>query len=176
MSKRKKSILGKITSSANHQVIPCNILLDEGPDSLAEVIRKYCDPQQPVVIISEGLINYFNLETVAQLWSRIARTLGNSVGGWYLLDNYGHFTDHPHFPLVQASSKALQVVARGGVHLHFDNDQEIRKMMSHCGFENIEVYEPKDYFDSLPVPKVNNDTLVRVIQGEKKKNREQSGG
>ena len=48
-----------------------------------------------VAVITEGLINYFNLDTVTPFWGRLAAGLRRFPLGVYLSDNYPLYTNMP---------------------------------------------------------------------------------
>ncbi|HAJ42199.1 MAG TPA: methyltransferase, partial [Alcanivorax sp.] len=70
MADRKRRLLAaKGFLSATHRVAPVNILAEDGPDSVAALLDGL-DPARPVAVITEGLINYFSLDTVTPFWGR----------------------------------------------------------------------------------------------------------
>lgn len=56
-----------------HVVVPCDALRDDGPMSLVEATAPYLDRDAPVLIVTEGLVNYFTRSDVEELWARLAR-------------------------------------------------------------------------------------------------------
>ena len=75
MADRKRRLLAaKGFLSATHRVAPVNILAEDGPDSVAALLDGL-DPARPVAVITEGLINYFSLDTVTPFWGRLAAGL-----------------------------------------------------------------------------------------------------
>ena len=50
-------------------------------------MNKYLNPDLPVVVITEGIVNYFDIETMKTIWRRISDLLNNFKKGIYLCDN-----------------------------------------------------------------------------------------
>ena len=86
MARRKREALSQIGSlKENHRVADLDILRDGGPGSLEELVGAM-DLAKGLVIITEGLLTYFDHETVEALWVRLARALRPFESGVYLAD------------------------------------------------------------------------------------------
>ena len=51
----------------NHRIVPVNVLLDEGPRSLASLVGTVLDPERRTAVITEGLLGYFDYRVVAEI-------------------------------------------------------------------------------------------------------------
>jgi hypothetical protein len=78
-------------------VVVCDILTDGGELSLAQLAEKHLDPSQPTVVITEGLVYYFDPTTIKGVWQRIRRMLKSGSGGsrpmWIKIAVKTHQTD-----------------------------------------------------------------------------------
>ena len=95
MAQQKHALLTKIDSLNNrHQVSICNILTEHSPDSVESLLKREFDPSKPVLVITEGLVNYFTLAHIGTFWIRLAKTLSQFSAGYYLTDVYPKVTQH----------------------------------------------------------------------------------
>jgi O-methyltransferase involved in polyketide biosynthesis len=86
MAQRKREALAQMDSlSDHHRVADLDILRDGGPGSLKS-LAETMDPARGLAIITEGLLVYFDDETVEALWARLARVLRPFSTGAYLAD------------------------------------------------------------------------------------------
>lgn len=162
MAKRKKALLEQAgLLGENHVVVPCNILLEHGEHSLESVAKKYLDPARPTVIITEGIINYFDLEIIKGLWSRINAILRSFSGGIYIADNMPHHSGH----IIKIWNRVVSMIARGGFYMHFHSDQEAEHTFKSLGFDEIRIYQPEFFRDKLPVISFGRrPSFLRVIK------------
>src|SRR5690554_7697303 len=85
MAARKAQLLNKLNRPTRHGVRSCNILEADGPDSIASVLNEL-DPTKKVIVITEGLVNYFPLPVIREVWSRLAKNLKRFPDAYYLTD------------------------------------------------------------------------------------------
>lgn len=143
-----------------HEVHDINALADDGPESLA-ALAATLDRTQGTAIITEGLINYFDTETVAGMWARFARVLSGFPTGLYLSDlhikavNKGVLTD--------AFMRGLSTFVRGRVHLHYDSAEAALQALRHSGFDHADLLRPSDFGHRLPDCRRSGADLVRVV-------------
>lgn len=161
MALRKRRLLDNGgLDSPNHHVAGMNALVDDGPDSLA-TLASALDPTQGTAIITEGLINYFDTETVVAMWQRFARVLSRFPRGLYLSDlhlgssNQGMATD--------LFMKMLSTFVRGQVHLHFNSDGEACDALREAGFDQAVLFDPRAFADRIPDCGERGAGLVRVV-------------
>jgi O-methyltransferase involved in polyketide biosynthesis len=132
-----------------HRVVALDALVDDGPESLAAVAAGL-DPSQGCAVITEGLVGYFDRDTVVGLWRRIAGVLRRFSRGVYLSDlNLSGDTQGSVF--VEGFRLALQAFARGRVHMHFATVDEVEAALRDAGFAHTTVHWPGRH-------------LVRVIE------------
>lgn len=148
----------------NHIIIDCDILASDGDITLENIAERYLDPGIPAVIITEGIINYFDIATMSIIWERIANLLRERSGGVYLSDNLSHKPAHPCYPLVKLWSRLVGVAARGRFHLHFYSDSEAMNVFRDAGFCEARVHHPENYRESLPIETSKKPSFIDVIE------------
>lgn len=143
MAARKAEVLRRNgLDSDHHTVTTIDAFADAGPESLA-ALASDLDPAVGTAVITEGLINYFPLESVLGLWPRIAAVL-RRTGGIYLSDLH---LDIHHDPLTLAAGAGLSVFVRGRVYLHFGSEDEALASLVGSGFNEAELLRPSDFTD-----------------------------
>jgi len=148
----------------NHQVMPVDILDESGDQSLETIINRTFDNREPVIVITEGLTSYFSLETISGFWERLANCLRERPGSVYLSESYLM----PKQPLLNGTLKSLGAllgsVTRSDVSFHFQDDTQALEHMTHCGFPNVTLHNPADYYRTVPIPESRHDPMIRVIE------------
>lgn len=104
------------------------------------------DPARPLVIISEGLINYFDKPLLAQLLKSIVEYGQPFQSLHYLTDLYPEPVKNKLAKVIWSSSKLLKLVSRSAFSFHFINPTEVREFFHVAGFNRVEVIQPKLYF------------------------------
>jgi O-methyltransferase involved in polyketide biosynthesis len=164
MAQRKRALLDQQgRDSSRHEVVDCNILALDTEDALEKVLARL-DLSQPVLVITEGLVNYFNLETISGFWSRLALALKAFPRGIYLTDNYPLYYDMPFYRTLKTLGALLGSVSRSDVTFHFGSDDEARAVFEEAGFDRLMIHNPADYYDQLDMPHSRGNPLVRVMQ------------
>jgi O-methyltransferase involved in polyketide biosynthesis len=147
-----------------HRVVPLNIFSTEGVDAMEVVAAKCFDRSQPLLVITEGLVNYFSLETISPFWQRLQQLLSGYAGGSYLTDNYPLFHDHPFHRTMKTLGGMLGAVSRSQVSFHFGSDEEASQHLRGLGFREVLIHNPRHYYDQLPVPRSRGNPFVRVVE------------
>lgn len=163
MAARKKALLEKIGHQPNHQVFPCNILESDGEQSIKALLGKL-DPNKKTLIVTEGLVNYFDLATIKTVWAQMAEGLKTFPEGYYVTDLYPDFVHHPSYKYVQFAQKLVGFFTRGQWPLHYRSDEAIQQGFSEDGFDDVEVHDPAEFYGKLNLPEVKTQTLVRIIR------------
>jgi O-methyltransferase involved in polyketide biosynthesis len=144
MLARKQRALDQIGAiGPNHRVEVLDVLLADGPASVAEIAGTL-DPERGVAIITEGLLNYLNTDAVVAIWERFAKTLKRFPHGLYLSDL--HLRDLQQ-PYVRFFRMALGRFVRGSVELHFDNAKVATGQLMACGFPDVQVLRASELDD-----------------------------
>jgi O-methyltransferase involved in polyketide biosynthesis len=136
MAERKRRALERIGSrSEQHRVRELDALSDSGPNSLPAVAAEL-DPEQGLVIITEGLLGYLPSDDVLDIWGRFAGVLEGFSAGRYISDiHIGAVQD----ATVRAFRVLLSMFVRGRVHLHFDAPGEVVDALRDSGFSGAKV-------------------------------------
>lgn len=100
------------------------------------------DPKKPLVIISEGLVNYFTKDMLNDLWTRLATGLKQFSIGVYLTDIYPEPVTRRMARLIWNSSKILKVMSRSAFAFHFVSPTEVINAMQSAGFLHSHVFQP----------------------------------
>ena len=165
MAARKHRLLSaQQCLSDQHRVVPLNIFSTDGVDAMENIAGKCFDRSQPLLVITEGLVNYFSLESISPFWQRLQAMLSGYAGGTYLTDNYPLFHDHPFHRTMKTLGGMLGAASRSQVSFHFGSDAEAAAHMRGVGFAEVIVHNPQDYYTRLPIPHSRGNPFVRVIE------------
>ncbi|MCU4496906.1 class I SAM-dependent methyltransferase [Acinetobacter ursingii] len=131
------------------------------------------DPSFPLVVISEGLINYFDKPLLAQLIQSIAEYGQPFKELHYLTDLYPEPVKNKLANIIWSSSKLLKWMSRSAFSFHFTTPADVETFFMENGFDQVKVTQPKDYFDSDTVQQQNKQEhlgdLVWTIHAINKK-------
>lgn len=131
MAARKRAALRRM--GAAHRVEDLDALADGELEALAGTL----DPEQGLVVITEGLIGYLETGVVRSLWARLAAILRGFSAGVYLSDLIpGTAAGNP---VVVGARLALGAFVGGRVHLHFRDAADARRALLTAGFAQASV-------------------------------------
>lgn len=102
------------------------------------------DHSKPLVIISEGLVNYFTKDMLQQLWQSFSKVLQPFEQGYYITDLYPEPVKHKLAKIIWQSSKLLKVLSKSAFSFHFKTPQEANSFFQKAGFKTVKVFQPKD--------------------------------
>ncbi len=122
------------------------------------------DSSKPLLIISEGLVNYFTKDSLQQLWQVIADALKQFPTGYYLTDLYPEPVKHRLAKLIWNSSKLLKVLSKSAFSFHFISPVEVTDFFKQSGFNSADVYQPKNDMHASESEHLGD--LVWVIQAQ----------
>ena len=100
------------------------------------------DAEKPVVIISEGLINYFTKDSLHALWTSFSNYGKAFPHFYYLTDLYPEPTQHKLAKLIWQSSKLLKFMSRSAFGFHFQTPSEVKGFIESTGFSEVKVQQP----------------------------------
>jgi O-methyltransferase involved in polyketide biosynthesis len=145
MAAAKREALVRIGSlSASHRVEEVDALRDDGPASLAALAERM-NPDEPVAIVTEGLLGYFERDQALGIWRRFARTLTGFRGGVYLGDIY--FAEDMKSPFIRGFRAVISAFVRGRVHVHFENAGEAEQALADAGFARAAIRQADELED-----------------------------
>ncbi|EDY86533.1 conserved hypothetical protein [gamma proteobacterium HTCC5015] len=172
MAERKRQLLdGMGRLNEHHRVLPINILETAGNASMQALIDREFDVDKPLLVITEGLVNYFPTKTIETVWKRLAACLRPFKVGVYMSD----LVSQPQWGggklWAEVGVKVLSVAARGKTALHYSDAQSVKQAFQRLGFERVRVHNPKDFYAALEIPRSHREPIVRIIEasvGDKK--------
>ncbi|MGR0306905.1 class I SAM-dependent methyltransferase [Acinetobacter beijerinckii] len=138
-------------------------------DAFASAFKVF-DPQRPLVIISEGLINYFEKPLLQQLIQAIASYGRNFKELHYLTDIYPEPTQNKLATIIWNSSRLLKWMSRSAFSFHFKTPAEVETFFHGAGFGQVEVLQPKQFFENVDLESNQQHLgdLVWMIQATNK--------
>ncbi|AOE83389.1 class I SAM-dependent methyltransferase [Pseudomonas sp. TCU-HL1] len=145
---------------ARHQVRPVDILAEQGVHDL-QALFSGLDPEVPVLVITEGLVNYFALPVIEAFWGRLATQLQQFPSATYLTDLYPDLREHPRYRQLRWGIDLVGRLTRGRYYLHYRGDSAIVDGFGRCGFGDVRVHDPKE-LDAAPPDAW--PALVRVVE------------
>lgn len=165
MAARKRALLAQAgVSDHRHRVIDLDILKQGVEESLESVFARELDPARKTVVITEGLINYFDYQTIHGFWTRLAQALKPLPLGIYLTDLYPNFRWHPGVRLANAFKGGLAVATRSRVTLHFESEKAVLAGFGDAGFRSTRVHLPESWYGVLDIPVSRIPSMVRVVE------------
>ncbi|MCH7304195.1 class I SAM-dependent methyltransferase [Acinetobacter higginsii] len=164
MAATKQAALQQIESNVDEV-----LSVDLFTDAFAAAFEVF-DPQRPLVIISEGLINYFEKPMLQQLIQAIANYGQSFKELHYLTDIYPEPTQNKLATIIWNSSRLLKWMSRSAFSFHFKNPAEVENFFQEAGFNQVEVLQPKQFFEHthLKNKQQHLGDLVWVIQATNK--------
>ncbi|MDX1588989.1 MAG: class I SAM-dependent methyltransferase [Oleiphilaceae bacterium] len=162
----KRSLLPSLglEDDRRYRLMPVNIRRTEGPLSPESLLSQF-DGTRPVLVITEGLLNYFPLATVQDFMARLAQALQGFPRGRYLAELWPRLPDYPGIRARQGMLKLIEAVTRQTVPLHFRDDDDIARAMATAGFTRTKVLNPDSVEFLQPVPLMRAPALFRVLDG-----------
>ena len=150
------------SGGARHQVAPCNILRERGEISLERVVGEL-DRERPLMVISEGLLNYFSRATVENFLLRLSALLSEFAENRYVTEIWPRL---PHYPGVAARKtmiRLIETLTRQEVPLHFTDNEDIARGFRSAGFAWVRVINPDHYAFTSEVPAMGKPSMFRVV-------------
>lgn len=152
MAATKKIALEQIGQS-NPQVLSVDLFTEDFQKAFAVF-----DTQRPLVIISEGLINYFEKPLLTQLLKSIVQYGQPFRVLHYLTDLYPEPVTNKLAKVIWSSSKLLKFMSRSAFSFHFVNPAEVREFFQIAGFNQVNVIQPQQYLQNKMDSITNNNT------------------
>lgn len=126
-----------------HRIVPINIIRSEGELSLQNVLSRHLNPDKKTLVITEGLVNYFQLATIEEFWQRLNILLADYPKGIYLFEVWPELALYREKLHYRGMLKIIELLTRQQVPLHYASDESIHEGILGCGFQQAEVYSPK---------------------------------
>lgn len=158
----KRQCLSQQPADPRHELRACNILRNHG-DLSPESLLAELDPNQPVVAVTEGLLNYFPLVVVEGFVERLAQALSGFARNRYLTEIWPRLPQYPGTRVRGSMIALIEGVTRQRVPLHYEDDQDITVAFSGCGFNQVRVLDPDTFEFVRNVPRMAKPSLFRVV-------------
>ncbi|WP_130803370.1 class I SAM-dependent methyltransferase [Acinetobacter ihumii] len=130
------------------------------------------DSSLPLVVISEGLINYFDKPLLAQLIQSIAQYGRTFPQLHYLTDLYPEPVKNKLAHIIWSSSKLLKWMSRSAFSFHFTTPNDVEQFFKENGFHEVKVTQPADSHHLTPSSSTEHlGDLVWTIHASNKKQR-----
>ncbi|WP_370867416.1 class I SAM-dependent methyltransferase [Atopomonas sediminilitoris] len=146
-----------------HRVEAVDILADSGELSLSALFAGL-DRSKPVVVITEGLLNYFERPVVERFWRALAQQLQAFPAATYLTELYPDLTEHPRYRQLRWGVWLIGKLTRGGYPLHYQTEAAIAEAGKTCGFRAVQVLNPDQQPAALGLPRGPLASLVRIVE------------
>lgn len=164
MAARKSALLdSQGWLDEHHRVRSVDILAADGPQSLAALFANL-DRERPLVVITEGLVNYFQRPLIEGFWTRLAAVLADFPAATYLTELYPDLREHPRYRQIRWGVGLIGRLTRGGYPLHYRSEAEIVDAFQRCGFAEVAVLNPQEHSAELGLAQGRMPSLVRVIE------------
>lgn len=143
MAQRKRAALAQMGSLGDHhRVADLDVLQDGGAGSLESLVETL-DPAAGLVIITEGLLVYFDDPTVEALWVRLARALQPFAKGAYLSDL--RFATPDPGVAERAFELILGAFVRGKVHAYRGDRASAEAELLEAGFAQARLHRADEH-------------------------------
>jgi O-methyltransferase involved in polyketide biosynthesis len=147
--------------ASNHHVLTVDAMRDAGDDSLGAIAASHLDPSRGTAIVTEGLLGYFDRESVESMWRRFAAVLRGYPSGIYLSDlNLAGDLGGMH--TARVFRRVLEAFARGRVHLHYESPSDVARALRDAGFSDVSVLLPTEV-PHAEIPAPDRKHVVRIL-------------
>ncbi|MCU4323159.1 MULTISPECIES: class I SAM-dependent methyltransferase [Acinetobacter] len=140
MAKIKTQAL-KILDQDAPEVLTADIFSEE----LVNIFQVF-DSERPLVVISEGLINYFDKDMLHTLLKGITEYGQRFPEIHYLSDIYPEPVKNRLASFIWICSRLLKFMSHSAFTFHFKSPQELQQFCQQTGFIAVEVKQPQRYF------------------------------
>ncbi len=137
MAQTKQNALQQIEKNA-----PEILSVDLFTEAFAQAFEVF-DPNRPLVVISEGLINYFDKDLLKQLIQSIVHYCASFKKFHYLTDLYPEPVKNKLASIIWNSSKLLKLMSRSSFSFHFKTPLEVKGFFEDAGFSQVSIEQPQ---------------------------------
>lgn len=100
------------------------------------------DANRPLLIVSEGLINYFSLDMLGQLSQRLAAQAAKFSTGMWLTENYPYSNKSSYNALVKVAGATLGALSKSDFSFYFYTPAEATDFFTQHGFQQSSIFQP----------------------------------
>ncbi len=135
MAAGKKTALAQ-AGQAQAVVLPLDVFAMDIP-----ALATQFDTAKPLLIVSEGLVNYFSKDQLQHMWLNLANLLQLFSAGSYVSDIYPE-PIHPLSSLIWRASKLLKFMSKSAFAFHYLTPKQVQDALASSGFSSCKVYQP----------------------------------
>jgi O-methyltransferase involved in polyketide biosynthesis len=121
----------------NHKFVATDLL----KDNISEIISPLINKDEKLIVITEGLTPYFDMEHLKKIFTNISTLLRENDGGVYITDIY-HVEDMSRSVFNTKFVSAFIKFMRTEFHIDIDNKDEGEAFFRECGFDFVETINP----------------------------------
>lgn len=147
---------------ASHKLRVVNALASAGCESL-DALADSLDTSQGVVVITEGLLPYFDKEGGMAIWRNVHSFMRRFSSGLYLSDYYLRGDTH-RVVGARTMAKLISLFVRGQTHLPYQDADGLEMALSSAGFSDAKVHRAGDFASELHIENAKRSAYVRVIE------------
>jgi O-methyltransferase involved in polyketide biosynthesis len=162
---KRRALDGVGLRGPNHHVVAVDALSDTGPESVEAVAAAHFQRDRGTVIITEGLLGYFDDASVLGMWRRFASCLRGYARGLYLTD-LNLSGDVVGMRSAAVFRLIIQAFARGKVHQHFEGPEDARAALLSAGFAKASIHMPGEFASVVEIPAAERGHMVRLCEAE----------
>lgn len=156
---KRKHLKAHLKSNPRHRVFSVDAFAQDGPHSLNALFDQV--PQgKPVVVVTEGLLNYFDRESVEMLLGKLSVLFQSRPGSSYVSDL--HLKMRNSGVLAESFKHALGLFVQGRVHLHYADEEDLFNSLEKLDL-SAQLLTPSDYADRLQSCAARGADLVNVL-------------
>lgn len=161
MAAQKQAALAKLGDTST-SVEAVDLFTSDPEQGLTGLMAKL-DPTRPVLVITEGLINYFSKTMHQRLWRELATALKAFPSGRYLSEINPEPIRHPMARTIWYSSRLLRWLSRSAFAFHYVSPVELTQVLQTVGFQKVEIIQPSQVQQSSDT---HLGDLVWIIQAD----------
>jgi len=135
----------------------------EAPDYV-EALGEALEIVSPTVVITEGVLSYFNHEQRRQVFQRSAHLLRHVGGGVYLTDVHHEEAVARLGPMATLFREGLHWISRTPQQSFIRDFEAGKAMLTAAGFDEVRGHLPTDYRDTLDLPTRNFDSGLTLYE------------
>ena len=163
---KKTEIIESLAIEHRPVILPCNFFAQTGPLSLQDIVEKHVGKDRHIVIITEGLVDYFRFSILQPVWQKIAEVIRGARSGVYLTDLTPRNDSHPCYFYIRLFERVLRLFAREPLPTNFSDDVDVQSKFAASHFSSAHVLNPTEYANILPTSAIESNPLVRIVQAQ----------
>ena len=109
-----------------------------------EILTTQFDTNSPLLILSEGLINYFDSGLMSQLMQNLAQQLKHYSKGYYLTDLYPK-PNHKLAKIIERSGRLLKFLSKSNFQYYFTTPHEAKTYFEQQGFKHVAIRQASNF-------------------------------